>query len=260
MATVAQLLQQGRHALAGLSDAPNLDAERLLLHALKEKDASSLYTHPATEVSDIQLEQWQAMLDKRKKGMPLAYLLGGQEFYGRYFLVNEHVLIPRPETEQLVERALLKIRQLHQRLKHPLSISDIGTGSGCIAITLALEAPEYIKHIYATDISSRALELARRNAQLHAVTDNFTFIQGNLLDPIQSQGIDLIVSNPPYVPSHEIDQALSCPRPETVGLQFEPRLALDGGPDGGVLTQVIRESGKPYVMEVTGGVLEENNI
>jgi len=162
------------------------------------------------------------LVHRRGAGEPLQYLLGVQEFYGREFQVSSAVLIPRPETEFLVEEVLKQKRVFGAS---PL-IVDIGTGSGAIAVTLAAEWPE--ARVIAIDISPDALEMARSNAARLGVADRITFFQGDLIAPLLEQGLrpDIIVSNPPYIPSAD------CEELDIEVRDHEPRLALDGGEDG----------------------------
>lgn len=172
------------------------------------------------------LEQWQACLIRKGKGEPIQYIIGQQEFYGFTFQVNPHVLIPRPETELLVE-SVLKLADGSFKGQNPV-IVDIGTGSGAIPITIARKCPDW-NRIIATDISLQALETARQNATYHRVTRQVQFIQGDLLQPFLHSDfdpIDILISNPPYIPSSDI--ALLHAEVKN----FEPLQALDGGADG----------------------------
>lgn len=247
--TTQQLLRAGRSALQKTSDAPDLDTERLLLHAIGKRESSWLYAHFDEILSPHIAQEFAALVIERATGKPLAYILGEAEFCGRPFYVNEHVLIPRPETEQLID-ATLEYTRLHT----PATIADIGTGSGCIAVTLALELPDI--HIIATDISLAALEIARKNARRHGVAGRIEFLEGDMLEPLAGKQVDFIVSNPPYVPTGEIPQ-LSSPmwklNRDTAGLAFEPRSTLDGGTDGQQFVNQIKTAGIPYAMEITGG-------
>ena len=175
-----------------------------------------------------------ALFKRRACREPLQYVLGTQEFCGLDFQVTPDVLIPRPETELLVEVVRQKCADISEAL-----IADIGTGSGCVAIALARALPEAT--LYATDCSTQALALAQENAKRHGVQNRVTFLTGNLLDPIQLLGLqghlDAIVSNPPYIS----DANLATLQPEI--RLFEPRLALDGGNDGLVFhRRLVREA------------------
>ena len=160
----------------------------------------------------------QEFLYKRSTGVPLPYLLGQQSFYGFEFFVTPSVLIPRPETEVLVDVAL---RVLAVRPKGRTTVVDIGTGSGCVAVSLAKKLPH--RGLYATDISSAALHVAKKNARLHKVASRITFLQGDLLQPLP-QKPHLILANLPYLTPAQIA--------ENPGLQYEPQSALMAGPDG----------------------------
>src|SRR6266446_2991912 len=183
-----------------------LAAELLLMHALG-RDRTWLYAHPEEQVSSADAQHFFALVARRANGEPTQHLTGKQEFWGVEFEVTPDVLIPRPETEHLIEVTLdrLAVRQLRAGRKLTLSgeglqIADIGTGSGCIAISLAKELPTAT--IYATDISSAALAVAQRNAMCHNVADRVRFLEGNLLDMVATQ-LDLIASNPPYIGRRE---------------------------------------------------------
>ena len=206
-------LSRARGILAqnAIEDAP-LEAELLLRHTLKI-DRTRLYLDLDQELSPEGEKAFGHLVERRLSGEPTAYITGRREFYGLEFYVNPHTLIPRPESELLVETAL----RLSQ--SQPIStIADIGTGCGAIAVSLALELPR--TKIYATDISAAALEVATINCQRHSVADRVCLIQGDMLEPVP-EPIDLIVANLPYVKESEL-------APEN----FEPLLALDGGAEG----------------------------
>jgi release factor glutamine methyltransferase len=208
-----QALNRARGTLAqgNIEDAP-LEGELLLRHVLGIS-RTQLYLDLDFELSSSHEEAFRQLVERRLSGEPAAYITNHSEFYGLDFHVDRRVLIPRPESELLVERTI----SLAQN--HPLStIAEVGTGSGAIAISLALELPR--TRIYATDISAPALEVAGINCQRHGVTDRVCLLQGDMLDPIP-QPVDLIIANLPYVRKSELS-----------GLRFEPRLALDGGSDG----------------------------
>lgn len=220
--TLRQVQRAGglRLAQAGIPGA-FLDAEVLLGHALgltREQRMASM----GLVLSEAQVRLYFDLLERRLRREPVAYILGRQEFWSLDFRVTEAVLIPRPETERLVEIAL----EIASRSNRPPSILDIGTGSGAIAVSLATELPNAT--IWATDISPEVLAIARGNARRHGVERAIRFLAGDLwaaLDGVDLR-FDLVVSNPPYVPSAEIDHL----EPEVS--RWEPRLALDGGMDG----------------------------
>jgi release factor glutamine methyltransferase len=170
--------------------------------------------HPdAPEITPEQTEQFNALVTRAEAGVPLPYLLGHWEFFGLNFKVSSAVLIPRPETELLVERALLR---------KPKHIADVGTGSGIIGITLAVKLPEAL--VTASDVSAEALAVAQANARELGVANRITFVKSDLLESYPPERFDLICANLPYIPSGEL-----------AGLavaEHEPRLALDGGMDG----------------------------
>ncbi|GGE05368.1 release factor glutamine methyltransferase [Marinithermofilum abyssi] len=194
----------------------------LLLRSVLGWDRTRLFTRMDEPIPAPALQQLNEWLELRKKDVPLQYILGEQEFYGRPFHVNQGVLIPRPETEILVETFL----ELGDSLKKEgLDAVDAGTGSGAIAVTVALERPHW--HVHAVDRSPDALKTARKNAErLGAV--RLTWHQGEWLAPLMQQGIqvDGLISNPPYIPSGVISTLDKQVR------EYEPRLALDGGEDG----------------------------
>jgi len=206
-----------------------LAAELLLLYVLK-RDRTWLYAHPEEQVSTADAKRFSALIERRANGEPTQHLTGKQEFWGLEFEVSPDVLIPRPETEHVIEVALdrLAVRELRAGRKQTptgegLLIADIGTGSGCIAIALAKELPAAT--IYATDISGPALAVAYRNAMRHNVADRVRFLEGNLLDKVTEQ-FDVIVSNPPYVGRREVDKLAREVRDR------EPEIALYGGEEG----------------------------
>lgn len=250
--TIEQAFRWAQIKLQTTSDAPALDAQWLLLDLLQWPKVHQLYVEKDTSLSSKIEENYKKFIEQRKQGVPLAYLLGWAEFYGRRFKVNRNVLIPRPATENLIEEALKIIPRLSAFHKRPLIIADLGTGSGCIAITLALEARPYIQEIVATDISEQALTVAKENSQKYGPLP-IQFLKCDMLSSLPHPDIDLIVSNPPYVPSNELNQPHLHAHSTTTGLQFEPGIALDGGPKGKRFTDVLRAFGKPLIMEITGG-------
>ena len=273
---VRAALKQG---LAQLREAHvpsyTLAAELLLLHVLG-RDRTWIYSHPEGKISSADADRYFALIARRKTGEPTQHLTGKQEFWGLEFEVSPDVLIPRPETEHVIEVALdrLAVRELRAGRKQTLTgeglqIADIGTGSGCIAIALAKELPGAT--IYATDISAAALAVAQRNAKRHSVSERIHFIKSNLLDGFTARGaanaglsvvgaqhaapllgkdspheppvtshqsplFDLIASNPPYIGRREAATLMREVR------DHEPEIALYGGEEGyelyaGLITQ-----------------------
>ncbi len=211
-----------RVAQAIPSDDPasrTLEAEVLLGHSL-HLSRVDLYAHVEKAGSESNFRAVDLLLARRRLREPLAYIIGHREFYGADFRVDSRVLIPRPETELLVDESL---RYLSARDSIAVTVADVGTGCGCVAISLALNMPGAV--IYAIDVSADALALARLNCDLNGVSDRVILLEGDMLQPVNI-AVDLVVANLPYVPTAEIARLA----PEI--RDFEPRLALDGGSDG----------------------------
>ncbi|NMB67426.1 MAG: peptide chain release factor N(5)-glutamine methyltransferase [Chloroflexi bacterium] len=215
MSSSGDWLFEARKRLEPLSPDAWLEAQLLLAHAL-QKPRTWVLTHPENIFETGQQEQLDGLLARRLEGVPLPYLLGHWEFFGLDFTVSPEVLIPRPETEMLVEMALAWLNENPGR-----RAADVGTGSGCIAVSLAKSQPDLC--LIATDQSTSALEIAAANASRHGVADRIQFLQANLLDGIAGP-LDLVVANLPYIPSATLD--------ELIVAKFEPLSALDGGPQG----------------------------
>ena len=212
--TIQQALTWAINKLHKSSPTSSLDAEVLLSLVLK-KPKEFLYTHPETKLTNTQQKKLKTLVSRRAKGEPIAYLTNRKEFYGLDFYVDKRVLIPRPETELLVN----KIIELFQVPGSKFQvIADIGTGSGCIAVALAKHLPK--AKIIATDISKPALRVARRNARKHGI--KIKFFHGSLLQPLKSQKIDIIVANLPYGWKEWKNNTSA----ETNSLKFEPQKAL----------------------------------
>jgi release factor glutamine methyltransferase len=198
--------------------------ELLLMHHLGFSRAK-LFASMHDEIKiDLVLKFKQEINDHVTKGIPVQHIIGKAPFYGRDYTVNGDVLIPRPETEELVDNALKAI-QRNFEVNMPLTIADIGTGSGAIAITMQLEIPD--AKVYAVDISEAALIMAEKNANALGA-GQVEFLQGNLLDPLINKGIlvDVLLSNPPYIPMSDIDTL------QDVVRNYDPHLALFGGQSG----------------------------
>ena len=212
-----------RAAVARLEDArvgsPRMNAEVLLMHTLG-CDRAYLYAHPERQLNEDELARYDEVLSERARGVPTQYITGHQEFYGLDFIVSPAVLIPRPETEHLVEAVL----DLTNHLPVAPRIVDVGTGSGAIAIALASELPD--AYVYATDLSAEALEIARANATRLEVAKDIEFRQGDLLEGYPDEAFDIVVSNPPYVGESEHDKVQLEVR------KFEPHMAVFGGHEG----------------------------
>ena len=200
------------------SSSPRLDAELLCAHALRLRRLD-LYLQHDRPLKEPELEAVRALMRRRATGAPVAYITGVREFYHRTFHVDPAVLIPRPETETLVELAIRLLRDGGGSA----SVADLGTGSGCIAVTLAAELPSV--RVICVDASEAALAVARENAAEHGVSDRITFVAGDWAQPLREPP-DVVVSNPPYVTTAELAAADRDVR------DFEPHAALDGGTDG----------------------------
>ena len=214
--TLNQVLDRARDVLAtnSIEDA-SLEGEILLRQALGI-DRVRLYANLNSELSAEQENEFWHLVQRRLSGEPTAYIAGHREFYGLDFFVDRRVLIPRPETELLVEKAI-RLAQTH----NIATVADIGTGCGAIAISLAVNLPR-IK-IYASDVSAGALEVARLNCEKHGVAGRIRLLRGDILAPL-AEPVDLILANLPYVTEQEVETSALA--------DFEPRLALDGGSDG----------------------------
>ncbi|HXA76038.1 MAG TPA: peptide chain release factor N(5)-glutamine methyltransferase [Candidatus Acidoferrales bacterium] len=235
-----------------------LAAELLLMHTLG-RDRTWLYTNPESQLDPSAVETYFALIARRAAGEPTQYLTGKQEFWGLEFEVTPEVLIPRPETEHVVEVALevlgvrgVEIDRITGAPSPPLRVVDVGTGSGCLAVALAHELPH--AEIIATDISAVALVVARRNAARHSVADRIQFLETDLLEALLVSGLgphpspfDIVVSNPPYVGRHEAEALAREVR------DHEPHAALFGGPTGvEIYSRLIKQAGG---LLRTGGIL-----
>jgi len=195
-----------------------LDADVLLAHVLGVSK-ESLYAHPDTEMSHGAMRRYRDLVERRASGEPVAYLRGFKEFYGLRFAVDPRVLIPRPETETLVDAAREVIAG------RALMLADVGTGSGAVAIAIA--AHERAVHVIATDISLDALTVARENTLLNGVAERIELREGDLLAPLSEQ-LDMVVANLPYLRDAELEQLVGT----RTSLAFEPRVAVTAGKDG----------------------------
>ena len=230
MQTTRQLLNFAARQLQ-FSESPRLDAE-VLLAALLETDRSRFYAHPEMPVTEDAAADFMRLLNNRKAGYPVAYLTGTKEFRSIDFRVNQYTLIPRPETELLVELALKRIPRSSRD-----SILDLGTGSGAIAVAMADTRPYC--NIMAVDLSMDALVVARQNAAATNVA-NITFRQSNWFMDLQNSRFDAILCNPPYV-----DYSDGTPAADET--RYEPRMALDGGYNGTACIRIIISSAPRYI-------------
>ncbi len=222
LTTISQALASATSQLRATSETPRLDAELLLAHILTW-DRVRLLAEGRQSLTAAQAAGFRALVARRAALEPVAYIVGHKEFYGLDFFVDRRVLVPRPETELLVDLALNAARRTFKRSNvqtfKRFHIADIGTGSGCVAIALAVHLPALIS---AVDISPAALEIARINAERHGVIERVRLVEGDLLAPLD-RPVDLLVSNPPYTILSAIDEGVR---------HYEPHAALDGGPEG----------------------------
>jgi release factor glutamine methyltransferase len=237
-----------------------MNAELLLMFTLG-CDRAYLYAHPERDLTSDEIARYNTVLSERSRGVPAQYITGHQEFWGMDLIVTPAVLIPRPETEHVVETVLELVhmkrpgREEHSPQTTPLRIVDVGTGSGTIALALAKELPQ--AEIHATDVSLAALKIARTNAARHQLESHIRFHHGDLLAGFQDNFFDLVVSNPPYVGESEEDQVQLEVR------KFEPRNAVFAGRSGiEVIARLIPQSGTALrvggwiVMEISGTIVE----
>jgi len=221
-------LIEARKRLEPLSPDAWLEAQLLLAHAL-QKNRTWVLTHLEIALEAGQQERLDGLLARRLDGVPLPYLLGHWEFFGLDFTVSPDVLIPRPETELLVEQALAWLKN------HPgRRAADVGTGSGCTAVSLAKCQSDL--HLVATDQSTSAIKIAAANASRHGVADRIQFLHTNLLDGITGP-LDLVVANLPYIPSATLEELLVA--------KYEPLSALDGGPQGlSLIEELLKDASR----------------
>lgn len=240
MITVKDLIVEGREAFKDISDTAALDTDLLVCHFLGLSKLD-LLMEPGREVEADKVKIIQDAFEKRAKGFPVQYLIGTEGFMGLEFNVTPSVLIPRPDTEILVEKIIELIDN-----REGARILDIGTGSGAITISLA----HYLKtaKVDTVDISLEATEVAKGNAEKNKVADRVTFLNGDVFEPVtEGTKYDVVVSNPPYIPSEDIEDL------QIEVAVHEPRLALDGGQDGYDFYRRIINEAPAYLNE--GGIL-----
>jgi len=213
---VQEVVQRASDILSPVTHNPRLESELLLSHIL-QRPRTFLLAHPEAQLTAERASDYAGLVARRATGEPLPYITGHSAFFGLEFTVTPDVLIPRPETELLVEQALARLKGRTAPL-----VADIGTGSGCIAVSVARHCPD--ARCYAVDISAVALAVARANAARHGVADRITWLEGDLLTPLP-EPVDVILSNPPYVAETEW---ASLP----LSVRHEPRAALLSGVDG----------------------------
>lgn len=230
------LHQLTRHLLK-YSEMPSLDAQTLLAH-IHQKNTAWVLAHPNAPLNPSQTKALNTAISQLQNNIPLPYVIGYWEFFGLDFIVTPNVLIPRPETEELIEKALDYLRT-----KPDARVLDMGTGSGCIPISLAWNVPNL--HLVAVDLSNTALKIARQNAAKHGVTEKIVFIRSDLFRALESwksenfAGFNLITANLPYIPSATLKTLAVYTR--------EPTFALDGGADGLTLIRRFLQNAPPYL-------------
>ena len=212
----------------GICEA-NLEAE-VLIRMVMDIDKATFFRDLRGDVSVSEQKKINGVIKRRQQREPLAYITGRKEFFGLDFVINEHVLVPRPETELIVETVI----NYSSKSQNPkLRIVDVGTGSGAIGVCLAHNLP--LCDVLCVDLSPEALLVAQTNAEIHDVTEKVDFLEGDLLTAISAKK-DIIISNPPYIPSGRISQLQE-------EVRQEPLVAIDGGPDGfGVIERLLKQS------------------
>jgi release factor glutamine methyltransferase len=248
------------HLTADHIPSPRLNAELLLMFTLNV-DRAYLFAHPERELTGDEQTRYESALSERRRGVPAQYITGHQEFWGMDLIVSPAVLIPRPETEHLIETVLdlrtsdLKLQTSASGFASDVRILDVGTGSGCIALALAKELPG--AEIHASDLSTAALEIAQANAARHQFEKRIEFHQADLLDGLNLASLDFIVSNPPYVGESEEDQVQLDVR------KFEPRNAVFAGHTGVEIiarllpqARVALRPGGWLILEISGSIAD----
>jgi len=249
--TLAEAIYNATNRLsaAGITNA-RLDAEVLLAHII-QRDRVWLITHRDDVLNDKDQRDFDEAIRRRSKREPLQHIIGNQEFWGLEFKVTPDVLIPRPETELIVEAALMLVQDRNQQVR----IIDLCTGSGCIAVSLAKELAS--AHIIATDASERALVVARENARDHGVADRIRYLEGDLFEPLEELDIrghiDIMVSNPPYVRTGDLPTL----QPEV--RDYEPARALIAGPEGTEMAMRIIQNASEYLKK-NGALIVEMGL
>jgi release factor glutamine methyltransferase len=229
---ISDAIKLGGDSLRQASIAePEREVNLLLRHSLK-RDATFVYSHPEYRLDAVESILFKAVLKRRAAGEPFQYISGVQEFYGHEFKVTPDVLIPRPETEILVEAAINEIVE-----KAETKFCEIGVGSGCIAVSILKAAPSAVA--VAVDMSKAAIEVARTNAEKHEVINRLDLKTSDVFSNVNEADFDLIVSNPPYIPMPDIETLQREVR------EFEPRMAVDGGQDGlDIVRKLVLEAPK----------------
>ena len=232
--TIEEALKFGSERLADqVIPSPERESLLLLCHVLN-CDAAFIYAHPDHRLNAMESVLYKAVIERRASHEPYQYIVGKQEFFGLQFEVTPDVLIPRPETEVLVEAAILEYKD-----REACRFCEIGVGSGCISISLLANLPR--SAAVAVDVSNAAIEIAERNAKRHGVGERLEFINSNVFEHVDETSFDLIVSNPPYIPELDLGSLQSEVR------HFEPRLALSGGEDGLDIVRILIAESPKYL-------------
>lgn len=241
--TIAEALSYGKNHIS--SDSPTLDIELLLAYVLG-KNRTFLFTWPETELNATQASAFEELIKKRQAGVPIAHLIGSREFWGMDFKVTQDTLIPRPDTETLVEQTLTKIDLCQKSGITSPKVLDLGTGSGAIICALKNEVPAI--QAYAVDFQALALEIAKQNAKAHTLEINFKL--GSWFEPFTDNKFDIIVSNPPYIEEND-------PHLKQGDVRFEPITALTSGKDGLKDIQALIKNSRSH-LEKNGWLLIEH--
>ncbi|TQQ83993.1 peptide chain release factor N(5)-glutamine methyltransferase [Peptacetobacter hominis] len=244
--TIRDIIIKYTEKLAEISDTPRLDTEVMLLSALGEENRLYLHINLNKEIDEETINKFEKMAEERLNGRPIAYIVGNREFMGLDFYVHEGVLIPRPDTEPLVEEIIDICSADEYRKKETIDIIDIGTGSGAITVSLAY----YIKNSFVTscDISEYASEIGKKNADSNGVSENTEFLVSDLFSSVEDgKKFDIIVSNPPYIRKDVIETL------HTQVKDYEPYNALEGGEDGLDFYRRITADSIDYIKD--GGIL-----
>ena len=243
--TIRDIIIKYTDEFADISDSPRLDVEVMLMKVLGDVDKLYLHMNLNKEIDEDKLTEFEKMAEDRKSGRPVAYIVGNREFMGLDFYVQEGVLIPRPDTETLVDEIINICSAKEYKEKDRIDILDIGTGSGAITVSLAY----YIKNSFVKsfDISDIALEIGAKNAKSNGVDDRTEFIKSDVFSSLEGEVLDIIVSNPPYIRKDVI------PTLHTQVKDYEPYNALEGGDDGLDFYRSITEGSVKYLKK--GGIL-----
>lgn len=242
---------------------PDLDAKVLLEHALL-KDLAFIYSHPESLITNTQYARFRRYIQRRKTGEPVAYILCHKEFFGHIFIVNKNVLVPRPESEWLVEKSIALLLNLESRIlkqeKKQINVIDVGTGSGCIIISIIKKIQDsrlkiQDSNFFASDLSRRAIEVGKKNSRLHKVDKIVKFYHSDLFSSpkIKNKIYDLVIANLPYVPQEKVRNSKFEIRNIKDGIYFEPENAIFAGNNG---TEII----KKFLLEVKTRINPEGLI